>query len=87
MVKKLYDKKWDKTFKLDLENKKCECGMFEENHYPCIHITAYFHSLCDYHKIMEFVDEGYSRSRVQQTCMILIWISFNVLKEDLLKKY
>ena len=34
----VYDNSWDEEFKVDFSHRRCGCGQFQENDYPCIHL-------------------------------------------------
>ena len=33
----VHDNSWDEEFKVDFSHRRCGCGQFQENGYPCIH--------------------------------------------------
>ena len=33
----VYDKSWEEEFKVDFFHRRCGCGQFQENGYPCVH--------------------------------------------------
>ena len=67
----VYDKSWEEEFKVDFFHRRCGCGQFQENGYPCVHALFVLHQKNMLDDVESYIDEGYYRKNVAKTCLTL----------------
>ena len=53
------DSEWNLSFQVDFNTRKCSCGLFQNNKYPCIHAVAILHNNAEYYNVLSYVDPYY----------------------------
>ena len=67
----MYDKSWEEEFEVDFFHRRCGCGQFQENGYPCVHALFVLHQKNMLDDVESYIDEGYYRKNVAKTCLTL----------------
>ena len=67
----VYDNSWEEEFKVDFFHRCCGCGQFQENGYPCVHALFVLHQKNMLDDVESYIDEGYYRKSVAETCLTL----------------
>ena len=56
---------------MDIFHRRCGCGQFQENGYPCVHALFVLHQKNMLDDVESYIDEGYYRKSVAKTCLTL----------------
>ena len=67
----MYDKSWEEEFEVDFFHRRCGCGQFQENGYPCVHALFVLHQKNMLDDVESYIDKGYYRKNVAETCLTL----------------
>ena len=70
LVYVVHDNSRNEEFKVEFSRRRCVCGQFQENGYPCVH-ALFFTKKNMLDKVDLYIDEGYLRKNVAKTCLTL----------------
>ena len=59
------DTEWNLSFQVDFTTRKCSCGLFQNNKFPCIHAVAILHSNHEYYNVLSYVDHCYESKVIE----------------------
>ena len=64
---KVWDAQWGDAFVVDMNERKCTCGLFQDLGFPCGHALYILHTLEKYDEVMSYVSEGYKQQHILET--------------------
>ena len=64
---KVWDAQWGDVFILDMNERECTCGLFQDLGFPCGHALYILHTLEKYDEVMSYVSEGYKQQHILET--------------------
>ena len=64
---KVWDAQWGDVFIVDMNERKCTCGLFQDLGFPCGHVFYILHTLEKYDEVMSYVSEGYKQQHILET--------------------
>ena len=64
---KVWDAQWGDVFIVDMNERKCTCGLFQDLGFPCGHALYILHTLGKYDEVMSYVREGYKQQHILKT--------------------
>ena len=64
---KVWDAQWGDVFIVDMNERKCTCGLFQDLGFPCGHALYILHTLEKYDEVMSYVSEGYKQQHILET--------------------
>lgn len=64
----VYDKFWNDTYIIDLDDSSCSCGLYYHQQFPCIHMIALLHERKEYYRVADFISDCYKRRKIQESC-------------------
>ena len=68
----VFVKSWEEEFEVDFFHRRCGCGQFQENGYPFVHALFVLHQKNMHNEDQKcFIDKGYYRKSVSETCLTL----------------
>ena len=73
------DYEWNLKYYVDLENRQCSCGKFQNMLFPCIHAIAILHSANRYYDVLSYVDDEYKTEVISSKIFPIKEVFMNIL--------
>ena len=63
----MWNAQWGDVFAVDMNERKCICGLFQDLGFSCGHTLYILHTLRRYEEAVNYVKEGYRQQHILET--------------------